>query len=169
MALSGGDGANDDSFNVQLLADIREVFTAKLCDRIPTVELIEALIGMDERPWGEANRGKPITTRWLAAKLKPFGIARGTKRSGASTFKGYTLAQFVDVFQRYLGSNRSQGHNVETARVSEEFEEVTNHSCDLFENGTKANNDGGCDPVTFSDGENEAVDETKPRSWRARI
>lgn len=169
VALSGGDGADDDSFNVQLLADIRKVFTVKPYDRIPTVELIDALIGMEERPWGEANRGKPITARWLAAKLKLFGIVRGTKRSGGSTFKGYTLAQFVDVFQRYVVSNRSQGHNVETARVSEEFKEVTNQSCDLFENGLEANKDGGCDPVTFSDGENEAVDETKPRSWRVRI
>lgn len=169
VALSGGDGADDDSFNVQLLADIREVFTVKLCDRIPTVELIEALIGMDERPWGEANWGKPITTRWLAAKLKPFGIVRGTKRSGASTFKGYTLAQFVDVFQRYLDLNRSHGHNVETARVSEEFEEVTDQSCDLSENGLKASKSEGCDPATFSDRENGAVDETEPRSWRARI
>jgi Protein of unknown function (DUF3631) len=84
-------------------------------------------------------RFKPITARWLAAKLKCFGIVGGTKRSGTSTFKGYTLAQFVDVFQRYLPSNRSQGHNVETARVSKDLEKVTNDSCDLFENGLKAN------------------------------
>jgi hypothetical protein len=54
------------------------------------------------------------------------------------------------------------------ALVSEDLRKVTSDSCDLSENGLKANNGAGCDPVTFSDGENEALDDTKPRSWRAR-
>jgi len=61
-----------------------------------------ALIAMDEGPWGEVNRGKLISARWLAARLQPFGIVPGSKRKGEDTFKGYVLVQFADAFQRYL-------------------------------------------------------------------
>jgi len=119
LALSGCEDAEGDSVRVQLLADIRDVFEAKQCDRLPTVELIDTLIAMDERPWGEANRGKAITPRWLASRLRPFEILRGTKRSGDSTFKGYERDQFADTFKRYLtplplGSPLRMGHTVTT-------------------------------------------------------
>ncbi len=162
VALSGAEDAEDGSLRARLLVDIRSIFMSKRgCDRLPTVELIEALLAMDEAPWGEANRSKPINPRWLAAQLRPFGIVRGTKRAGDSTYKGYALAQFTDAFARYLPpvpsesppSDRSRGHNVDVARVSEDFASVTRPTCDRNENALKPNAGAGCDRVTDDKGE----------------
>lgn len=87
MALSGAVDAENDNIRVQLLADIRDVFASTQRDRLPTVELIAELSAMEDRPWCEANRGKRISARWLAARLRAFGITVGAKRSGETVFK----------------------------------------------------------------------------------
>ena len=46
---------------VELLADIREVFATRRLDRLPTVDLLAALNGMEGRPWADLNRGRGLT------------------------------------------------------------------------------------------------------------
>jgi putative DNA primase/helicase len=102
-ACTAGKVADDDeSIRVTLLDDIRAVFAARRADRISSGDLVEALAAIEERPWGEW-KGKPITKNGLARLLKPFHIKPDTVRFGEGTAKGYTLAQFEDVFSRYLG------------------------------------------------------------------
>ena len=165
-ALSGAGDAENDTLRVQLLADIRKVFAAAKCDRLWTAELLDALIAMEGRPWGEVNRGKPVTARWMAARLRPFGIVPGSKRKGEETFKGYVLDQFADAFRRYLPppdrsqdtpspgnphSDPSQRHNVAGVRVSEDFASGTKSQCDGYENPPKPSCGAGCDGVTDSE------------------
>ena len=58
---------------------------------------------MEDRPWPEWRRGKPITTRGVARLLKPFRIAPGTIRAAeGKTPKGYHRDTFEDAFARYL-------------------------------------------------------------------
>src|SRR5437588_712897 len=60
---------------------------------------------MEERPWAEWRKGKPITPPQLASLLKPFGIEPRTIRfgeGGKSSAKGYLREQFEDAFARYL-------------------------------------------------------------------
>jgi Protein of unknown function (DUF3631) len=119
---------------------------------------------LEGHPWGEVNRGKPITARWLAAKLRPFGIVRGTKRSGSDTFKGYKIEQFADAFKRYLPpldppSDRSHGHNAGGARVSEDSASVTKPQCNRSQNGLESSCDAGCNRVT----------DPEPPLWETRI
>ena len=50
-----------------LLEDIRSVFATKGVDKLPSAELVEALLAMKDRPWPELGRAaKPITQNKLA-------------------------------------------------------------------------------------------------------
>lgn len=89
----------------ELLSDIQEVFETKHVNKISTADLIAALVSDDEKSWQTYNRGKQLTPRQLANKLKGFGINSRTIRIGFETPRGYELNQFTDVFERYLVRN----------------------------------------------------------------
>jgi putative DNA primase/helicase len=95
-------GDDDQSASIALLADIRAIFAERRTDRLPSAELVDALIAIEGRPWAEWKAGKPITANGLARVLKPFRIKPGTIRTSVGTPKGYQLAQFDDAFARYL-------------------------------------------------------------------
>jgi hypothetical protein len=80
LALSGGADAADDTRNVQLLSDIRDVFKAKAVDRLSSEDLTSELISLDDRPWADYSRGKPLTKTKLARLLRPFGVVSGSIR-----------------------------------------------------------------------------------------
>lgn len=102
LILSGADD-NEDSIGVMLLRDIAGIFDAKRLDRISSGELVDALIEMEERPWPEFRRGKPITQRQVASLLKGYKIAPAVIRLDTrKTPRGYTLEQFKDAFARYI-------------------------------------------------------------------
>ncbi|SOZ01744.1 DUF3631 domain-containing protein [Cupriavidus taiwanensis] len=96
------------SKGVELLADIRTVFEQRKAnsvpgwDRLSTVELLRALCQDDEAPWATYNRGKEMTPRQLANKLREYRITSNTIRRGVDRFKGYEYAQFREAFERYL-------------------------------------------------------------------
>ncbi|MBX3640975.1 MAG: DUF3631 domain-containing protein [Nitrosomonas sp.] len=96
--------ASDKSASVsnELLADIQEVFETKNVTRISTADLIGALTEDEERSWATYNRGKPLSLRQLATKLRNYDIYSKTIRIGYETIKGYELNQFSDAFKRYL-------------------------------------------------------------------
>lgn len=89
----------------ELLTDIQEIFETKHISKISTSDLIEALVLDDEKSWGTYNRGKQLTPRQLANKLRDYGIFSKTVRLGYGTAKGYELDQFADVFERYLSQH----------------------------------------------------------------
>jgi putative DNA primase/helicase len=83
-----------------LLADIHLVFGAR--NQILSQELVDGLLGLDETPYGDLNRGRAITTNWLARQLK--GIvtqSTTTMQVGKDRKKGYTRAAFTDAWERY--------------------------------------------------------------------
>lgn len=89
------------SLRVRLLSDLRVVFKDE--ESMFTSDILIALNGMEEAPWGEL-RGKPLDSRGLANFLKPFGIKSITVRDGTKTAKGYRRSHLVDDWERYLGS-----------------------------------------------------------------
>lgn len=101
--------ANDKSASVsnELLADIQEVFETKGTSKISTVDLINALTEDTEKSWATYNRGKSLSPKQLANKLKGYGICSKTIRIGYETPRGYDLDQFIDVFERYLPNHTS--------------------------------------------------------------
>ncbi len=96
--------AGDDSTSTanELLADIHEIFETKRAQKISTADLIHELISDDMRAWATYNRGRPLTPRQLAKKLKGYGIQPKNLRIGNQVLKGFSKQQFEESFSRYL-------------------------------------------------------------------
>jgi hypothetical protein len=95
--------SDDQSIGVAMLTDVREAFSARGTDRISSDELVAFLIGLDERPWSEFKKGKPLTKAQLARSLAPFGVSSSSVRlPDGRTPRGYLLSWFDDAFARYL-------------------------------------------------------------------
>lgn len=92
----------DDSTGPMLLHDIREIFQHRNMDKVFSEDLVQGLIGMEERPWCEWRHGNPITKNSVARLLKPFGIKSQDIHIGLEHKKGYRLSKFQDAFDRYL-------------------------------------------------------------------
>ena len=107
LALSGHE--ETDGAAVQLLADLRDLFTSKRADRLKSEEVVQALSAMEERPWPEWRAGKPMSTQQLARQLAPFDVAPQTIRFADGTVRGYLLEQFHDAFARYLPAEGATG------------------------------------------------------------
>lgn len=100
----------------ELLADIQEIFEEKLVIKMTTTDLINALCEDTEKSWATYNRGKQLSPRQLASKLKDYGITSKTIRiNNYETAKGYEADEFADAFQRYLNDSEklpSQGNKI---------------------------------------------------------
>ena len=91
------------STGIKLLADIKEIFVITAVDRLPSLELVEALGEIEGHPWADWKGGKLITRNALAHLLEPFGIRSGSIRLGDNrVLRGYQLSHFQDAFERYL-------------------------------------------------------------------
>jgi hypothetical protein len=97
------------TFGIRLLADLRTLYAGR--DRMPTIDILTALTGMDEAPWGDLG-GKPLDARRLARELSRYDVAPVSMRDehGAPT-KGYTTyptgadktnVGLADAWSRYL-------------------------------------------------------------------
>lgn len=84
-----------------LLSDVRAIFETREADFLESETIVECLLAMKERSWGEyGRRGKPITMAGLARGLKPFNVASEPNTAGSR--RGYVLARLHDAFERYL-------------------------------------------------------------------
>jgi len=93
---------NDDtSTGVQLLADIRTIFGT--AEKLTSEVIVDELAKMEDRPWTEWSKGKPMSKAQLARQLGRFDIVPRTIRIGGQTAKGYDIEQFSDAFSRYAG------------------------------------------------------------------
>jgi putative DNA primase/helicase len=103
VALSGPGQDDNQSVDAQLLSDIQDIFNSRDGTTDITSEaLIEKLASLEDRPWAEWHRGKPISKAALAKHLKPFGIRPQKWREGAITCRGYRRADFEDAWSRYI-------------------------------------------------------------------
>lgn len=90
----------------ELLEHIRDIFAKDGTEKMPSADLIAALIEDDALPWATYNRGRPLSPSQLAKKLSDYGIGPQTIRMAPSgprsSVKGYYRDQFSDAFKRYL-------------------------------------------------------------------
>jgi Protein of unknown function (DUF3631) len=161
----------DPSLGVQVLADIRDAFTALRSDRATSGALIAELVSDEGKPWATLNRGKPITQNRLAGLLKDFHIKPRTIPTAAGeTAKGYLLAWFEDAFERHLPKNMSVTPELGSQTVTpsqvnniNDLEQKKAVTSDLFvtaENGANPLKNNNCDGVTVQ-GPDSAVTHTK--------
>jgi hypothetical protein len=99
-----------DSLGVQLLADVRDVFTEAGTDRMPTRQLLAALLTLDDGPWHCLADG-PLTARLLSRTMRRYDVAPVTFDAKIGKAKGYvtfptsgkqTQAGLNDAWSRYL-------------------------------------------------------------------
>ena len=112
LVLSQANVAVDDSDRIQLLSDLRDLFEELGAEALPTRRILEKLVSLEDRPWAESSRGKPISAVGLAKLLKPFGI-RPKQRwfpEEEQNLNGYAKEDFDETFDRYLPQ---QGGSVE--------------------------------------------------------
>ena len=96
---TGADQASE-TLGIRLLGDLRAVWPDR-GDKVFTRELLEALNGLEESPWGDWY-GKPITARFLADKLRPYGPTSRKVNIGGTTLQGWRRVDFEDPWNRYL-------------------------------------------------------------------
>jgi hypothetical protein len=72
-------------------------------------DLVAWLAELEERPWPEYRRGRPITKTQLTRAIAPLRVSPGSVRIGASTPKGYKLSAFEKAFDP-LPSPHSDRH-----------------------------------------------------------
>src|SRR5207245_5346365 len=89
------------SLGLRLLGDLRTVFGDR--DAMWTVEILVALVDLEESPWGDL-KGKPLDARRLAHLLRPYEVLSKQVRLGEKSQKGYTKESLWDVWSRYLPS-----------------------------------------------------------------
>lgn len=102
IELLTGQSVRDDADLVRLLADIRDWFEKRQIDRTTSTELVGYLKDIEESPWGDPEKGYPLTPIRLARLLKPIGVRPRDLRFPEGTFKGYERADFEDAWARYL-------------------------------------------------------------------
>ncbi len=96
------------SLGTRLLADLRDLYTARGTDRLRTAEILPALHTLEEAPWGDL-KGKPLDERRMASILvryhvKPtvFSAGDGTKQRGYVTYGTANQDGLDDAWSRYL-------------------------------------------------------------------
>ena len=89
----------EQSLGIRLLADLHKVFDDR--DGMQTAALLEALIGIEEAPWGDL-RGKPLDARGLARHLKQYEIKPEVLWFGSKQERGYRRSAFKEAWGRYL-------------------------------------------------------------------
>ncbi len=85
-----------------LLFDVWMQFRRAHRTRLFSAELVQGLNWCGSRPWTDLLRGRPMTERWLARQLGPYGIRSRTMRIGEQQAKGYCEEDVVEVVRRYV-------------------------------------------------------------------
>lgn len=100
--VNGIKSLNEESCQVQLLRDIKQIFDSTDTEYQDSTKLVELLNGIDCSPWGAWNNGRGINVQYLAAKLKYFAITPMQTRKNDVRTRKYERKQFQDAFNRYL-------------------------------------------------------------------
>lgn len=87
------------TLGVKLLTDLRAIFGDR--EHMLTVEILEALNGLVESPWGDL-KGGPLNARGLSNRLSRYGVERRTVRIGPTVGKGYSRGDLADPWSRYV-------------------------------------------------------------------
>lgn len=144
------------SINVELLADIKDIFDTRGVDRISTAMLIEDLCADSDKPWATWNKGKPISPHQLSRRLKEFSISPSTIRlPDWSTPRGYHLHQFNDAFCRYIRFQSATTPQVNTDAASRDFQSATKQPVLRIGKTPNPAPAKGCGVVADTKGENE--------------
>lgn len=107
LAICGRDDEETDT-GARLLADLRALFaTEPHLTAWPSQRICDALNALESSPWPDFDHGRGLKPARLAKLCGRFGVQPKTIRAGGATPKGYHVADFSDLFGRYLAVNRN--------------------------------------------------------------
>jgi hypothetical protein len=89
------------SLGVWLLSDLQKIFGSH--EHLSTDTILAELCSLEQSPWGDI-KGKPLDSRGLARRLRPYDVRPGNIRLLGSIMKGYKREYLYDAWQRYLAS-----------------------------------------------------------------
>lgn len=149
--LTAQEHADEQGIGTMLLGDIRTVFEQSHTDKIFSKQLIESLIAMSDRPWGEIRKGKAISENWLGRHMRGFGVTSRKIRIGEDVRQGYVRDDFAEVWERYLDPEGDSKQNTGTNAVNNGPSEdsKTEHAEPVFhfETTQKTNTGADCSTV----------------------
>ena len=138
----------DEDINIELLHDIYRVFDDEDATFIGSTELVGKLAELDSQPWGDWRKGKAITTRAVADRLKGFGIV--PKPNAQGTARGYHRERFEDAWTRYPPFKPSTRQNANGNRAEVAFSSrQTPSGTDAPKTAGTAMNIGASDVLTL--------------------
>lgn len=143
---------DDEGVGPMILSDIRSVLESEHVDKIFSIDLVSELVSLEDRPWCEWKRGRPLTQNSLWRLLKPFKIKSQTIRIGPDTSKGYYKKSFEDAFNRYL-SQKTPSQGVTPSQPNNHAaysrnQSVTQNNSVTFSKSLQPTDYKGCDGVT---------------------
>lgn len=145
-----------------LIEDITQILDGWPWDAIFSKVLVEKLIDLEDRPWFEWKRGKPLTQNSLAKLLKPYKLTSTSRRIGTDTAKGYDKDKMMAAFTPYLPTAPIQ--SVVTSQPiqdkgCERFQSVTSNDNVTLSKSRKPLQDVACDASTLQTDTIEPEDE----------
>jgi len=142
VKLCVGAQANDGSVGVQLLRDVKGVFDEKHVDEMASAILCDSLALIETSPWGEWNKGKPLTPAGIARLLKPFEVYPEQLSSGK--VRGYKLRTLEEAFSLYIPPQSVKPSESQYPCGSDaDFRVSEKNPADTLKNAVSANNDAG--------------------------
>ena len=93
---------DDQSISELLLADIHDIFQEKVVEKVHSQTLVESLLALDDRPWREWRKDRPLTMNSLSGLLKPYDIKSKQIKIDGQNRHGYREDQFSDAWSRYF-------------------------------------------------------------------
>ncbi|ONI72709.1 hypothetical protein ALI144C_42610 [Actinosynnema sp. ALI-1.44] len=113
----------DDSLGIQLLSDLRDLFTVTGLDRMPTRDILATLLALEGGPWATLPEG-PLHARRLARELGRYGVGPVAFDAKIGKAKGYvsfattgkqSQLGLADAWSRYLPDSGNSGTADNTA------------------------------------------------------
>jgi hypothetical protein len=108
---------DDEELRVRLLRDIRAVFVEPV---LHSDELVHRLVALEDAPWSELQKGKPLTQHRLADLLHDFRIKPTQTKIDGRNRNGFHLEWFEPVFAAYL---QAGGETTSTSSTAFETQE----------------------------------------------
>jgi len=161
VAESFAAATSSEAFGEMLLDDVAAVFAERGADRLPSEDIVNGLLAMDDRPWPELSRGRPISKPKLARMLGSFGVhSRTIRMPDGRTPKGYLRSDLDEPLSRYSPDQTATTPQSNRHGDSGHFQSATGENGVAFSKCTKANRDGACGGVALC--EPESPDEDVP-------
>jgi putative DNA primase/helicase len=153
--LTSREDTDAQGIGTMLLADIWQTFRASGAVRLFSKKLVESLLEMSDHPWPEAHKGRPITDTWLARRLRTFGVSPKPIRIGDTVGRGYEVADFQEVVDRYLparGDSKCYSVTTPANKGENEHSEVLQTASGVtVPISQNANVYAGCNGVTLAE------------------